>query len=481
MRPLSTLLITFTLSWSIVRAQTFADFIAQLNTTPLNERQTLVDSFMNTVSAFPLTEQDTLAHFIYRGTANSVTVPGDANAWNVSTSSMNDIAGTNLWYRTDVYENDARLDYKFYLNGSSWILDPLNPRTILGGFGPNSELRMPAYVMPPEIEFYPNISHGTFIDTLFHSVNLGNTRTIKIYLPPNYHTSAFSFPMILVHDGLEFITLANSNNVLDYLIDQQLIEPTIGVFVPPVNRTEEYTGNLQGFFTSFIVNEVIPWVDSRFRTIRDPRKRAVMGPSAGGNISLWQGLTHPEVFGNVAAQSSYIQSSIFDGFQNGPALDLNIYMNLGTYDLPIIIPLVRNFIPILQSKGYTYQYQEYHEGHSWGLWRTHIDDALQMFYPGAPTGIELATLPPSKHRLNQNYPNPFNPTTTIEFDLPEASSVTLRIYNIIGEEVTTLVSKELSAGTYRYLWDAHGLASGVYILKLDADEYSLLKKAVLLE
>ena len=180
MRPLSTLLITFTLSWSIVRAQTFADFIAQLNTTPLNERQTLVDSFMNTVSGFPLTEQDTLAHFIYRGSANSITVPGDANAWNVSTSPMTHIVSTNLWYRTDVYENDARLDYKFYLNGSSWILDPLNPRTILGGFGPNSELRMPAYLMPPEIEFYPNIPHGTFIDTLLHSVNLGNTRTIKV-------------------------------------------------------------------------------------------------------------------------------------------------------------------------------------------------------------------------------------------------------------------------------------------------------------
>jgi hypothetical protein len=70
--------------------------------------------------------------------------------------------------------------------------------------------------------------------------------------------------------------------------------------------------------------------------------------------------------------------------------------------------------------------------------------------------------------LGQNYPNPFNPTTTIEFSIPKAEFVTLKIYNILGEEVTTLVSERLTAGQYKYQWDASGLPSGVYFYKLEA-------------
>ena len=364
-----------------VGSQTFDDFLAQLDATPLDQRPALVDSFIDTTAAFPLVEQDTLAHFIYRGSAQSISLPGDANAWTIGASPMTLVAGTDLWHRTQSYEIDARLDYKFVLNGSNWILDPLNPNTVLGGFGPNSELCMPAYQAPPEIEFYPEIPHGSLQDTLFYSVNMGNSRTIRVYLPPSYDVSSDCYPMILFHDGLEYISLANADNVIDYLIHHERIVPIIAVFVPPVGRNEEYAGSLQNKFTSFIVEEIIPWLDSRFRTLAGPESRAVLGASNGGNISLWFGLNHPDIFGNIAAQSGYIQSSIYDRFQNSPVLDVKLYLDLGTYDIPMLIPLVRDFIPILQAGGYTYRYQEYHEGHSWGSWRAHIDDALEMFFP----------------------------------------------------------------------------------------------------
>ncbi|UCG55151.1 MAG: T9SS type A sorting domain-containing protein, partial [Dehalococcoidia bacterium] len=64
------------------------------------------------------------------------------------------------------------------------------------------------------------------------------------------------------------------------------------------------------------------------------------------------------------------------------------------------------------------------------------------------------------------YPNPFNPSTTIEFDLPKTSQVTLKIYNILGEEVATLVSDRLTAGSYSYEWNASNLSSGVYLYRL---------------
>ena len=88
---------------------------------------------------------------------------------------------------------------------------------------------------------------------------------------------------------------------------------------------------------------------------------------------------------------------------------------------------------------------------------------------------------PKSYALYQNYPNPFNPNTTIEFDLPKTAEVTLKIFNILGEEVATLVSDRLSAGSYSYEWTrTGGIASGVYLYRLQAGDYVETRKMVLL-
>lgn len=87
---------------------------------------------------------------------------------------------------------------------------------------------------------------------------------------------------------------------------------------------------------------------------------------------------------------------------------------------------------------------------------------------------------PQNFALSQNYPNPFNPSTTIEFDLPKTSEVSLKVFNILGEEVATLVSDRLSAGSYFYEWDASGLASGIYLYRLQASDYVETRKMVLM-
>jgi len=87
---------------------------------------------------------------------------------------------------------------------------------------------------------------------------------------------------------------------------------------------------------------------------------------------------------------------------------------------------------------------------------------------------------PNGFQLLQNYPNPFNPTTTIEFSLPKTEIVTLEVYNILGEELATLVSERLTAGKYKYDWDASSLASGVYFYQLQAGSFMETKKMLLL-
>jgi hypothetical protein len=82
--------------------------------------------------------------------------------------------------------------------------------------------------------------------------------------------------------------------------------------------------------------------------------------------------------------------------------------------------------------------------------------------------------------LEQNYPNPFNPSTAIEFELLKRSDVTLKIFNILGDEVATLVSDKLSAGSYSYEWDASNFASGVYFYRLQAGDDVETRKMVLM-
>ena len=88
---------------------------------------------------------------------------------------------------------------------------------------------------------------------------------------------------------------------------------------------------------------------------------------------------------------------------------------------------------------------------------------------------------PKDYALEQNYPNPFNPSTTIEFSLPAAEKVSLKIYNLLGQVVTTLVNGYREAGTYNVNWDASNLSTGIYIYRVEANSFSLTKKMTLLK
>lgn len=89
----------------------------------------------------------------------------------------------------------------------------------------------------------------------------------------------------------------------------------------------------------------------------------------------------------------------------------------------------------------------------------------------SPSAVELISGLPDGFSLKQNYPNPFNPTTNIEYSIPEQSFVQLKVYDILGNEVSTLVNEELSAGTYKADFTAQNLASGFYIAQLRTGNY----------
>ncbi|MFZ0454378.1 MAG: T9SS type A sorting domain-containing protein, partial [Ignavibacteriaceae bacterium] len=111
-------------------------------------------------------------------------------------------------------------------------------------------------------------------------------------------------------------------------------------------------------------------------------------------------------------------------------------------------------------------------------------DAMQKVYAAfnaAVDVVETGSGIPMTYKLSQNYPNPFNPTTTIEFALPKAQNVTLKIYNVLGQEVATLINSNIAAGNHSIRFDASNLSSGLYIYKISAGSFTSAKKMMLLK
>ena len=115
-----------------------------------------------------------------------------------------------------------------------------------------------------------------------------------------------------------------------------------------------------------------------------------------------------------------------------------------------------------------------------GSEQTASEPKSAMLERGQITSNEDMTTP-SQFNLDQNYPNPFNPNTNIEFSLAQSGQATLKVYNLLGQEVATLLNTNLSAGAHTVNFDASELSSGVYIYQLQANNQTLTKRMTLIK
>ncbi len=134
------------------------------------------------------------------------------------------------------------------------------------------------------------------------------------------------------------------------------------------------------------------------------------------------------------------------------------------------------------ARCYTDNWQSYASNEIAINWNAPLVFVSGFFNESPLTSVETPPpVAPRSFTLLQNYPNPFNPTTAISYQLSAGSEVSLRVYDILGRLVATLVQGRQNAGTYRVTFNAKGLTSGVYFYRLEAGDRSMTRKMVVLK
>lgn len=343
-----------------------------------SERSQMLDSLLATLTGFPYIESDTVATFFYHGDAKDVALASDANGWDRTADYLIRIPDTDVWFVQENLESDARIEYNFIVNGKQPIVDPHGSYQ----FGSVSEVRMPKYFPPWEVEYLPDIPHGIMKDTVVTSGLLKESRPLRIYLPPNYvEAQSDSFGLAVFHDGSEFLSVGQARNVLDRLAYEHMTEPVVAVFVPPQHRKEEYVGTRTDDFAGFIASELVPVLSPRFRLKADPKFHAVLGFSNGGNSALWIAQRFPSIFGNAASFSGNLTAGTIDAYRTTASAPLRLYIESGTYT--DFLQEALRFTNVARAQGHNLRFDVAHEGHSWANVRAHLRRALQFFFsPG---------------------------------------------------------------------------------------------------
>jgi tetratricopeptide (TPR) repeat protein len=175
----------------------------------------------------------------------------------------------------------------------------------------------------------------------------------------------------------------------------------------------------------------------------------------------------------IVSKEEYEQaiSNFDETAQNNQGTDIALYNEINAYTTALLLDTTNSM-----GKGRLVKYKS----SSITDYLKNVSSLLKTRGKKIENGENI--LIPKEYKLYQNYPNPFNPMTTIKYDIPKTARVTLKIYDILGREVRTLIDNEVkSPGSYRVMFNASSLASGVYIYRLQTDEYTNSKKMILIK
>jgi enterochelin esterase family protein len=338
---------------------------------------------------FPLVFGQT-AVFFWRGAGKSVEWRGDLVGWEPSRAAQGRrIGSTDVWTWRHELLPRSRADYKIVVNGGTWLLDPANPHQQVGGYGPNSEIRMPGWSAPENATRKAGVPRGTLGgDVAISSEKLGYAVNVRVYTPAGFDPAAAKrLPVLYVTDGSDYLNddMGGAVVTLDNLIAGATIPPVLAVFIDPwdrvanVNRRERelIPSPAACAFCDFIAGELVPMIDARYPTLASPEHRAILGTSLGGLHATFMALRYPKTFALAGVQSPALGVApwVLDELEKSTVRPARAFIDVGLYE-EWCLPGARRLRDTLERRRTRVMHLEVPDGHSWGHWRATLDDAI---------------------------------------------------------------------------------------------------------
>ncbi|NNF61232.1 MAG: enterochelin esterase [Gammaproteobacteria bacterium] len=344
---------------------------------------------------FPLVDGSDVT-FVYHGQADEVFL----RCWIAGLDTaqpFQQLADSDLWATTIELPRGSRIEYKFEVvsNGHrELILDPLNDVLAHDPFGANSVCQGYGYERPDWTQHDPSVRSGSLEQLHFDSAVFGEQREAVIYLPARFRKNR-RYPLLVVHDGNDYLNFAALQTVLDNLIQALEIPPLIAALIQSPDRLIEYSGN--DMHADFVANELLTQLTDRYPLLDEPQSRCLMGASFGGVAALHTAWRNPGLFGRLLLQSGSFAFSDLGRHQRGPVFDpvvqfMNefrkgpgpvanrIYLSCGIYES--LIYENRSLVPRLQAEGIEVRFEEARDAHNWENWRDRLRTGLSWLFPG---------------------------------------------------------------------------------------------------
>ena len=353
-----------------------------------------IDSFLAS-HEFPLAEPP-LYTFAYRGAADAVNLRHWINGLATS-QPFRRLHGTDLWVRTVELPPGSRVEYKLEIvnrGRAEWIEDPLNPQRAMDPFGANSVVAAAGYEVPEWTLPDPDARPGTLEERAIESEILGEAREYTLYLPARFRARR-RYPLLIVHDGPDYLEYAGLRTVLDNLIHRLEIPSMVVALLHPVARLREYAANLE--HARFLIEELVPQLERELPLHATPEGRCLMGASMGAVACFHAATREPGFFERLLLQSGSFAFTDIGENPRGPAFEpivefvneyradpkpvsRRVFLSVGTYES--LVYENRSLLPVLQATGMNVRYVEARDGHNWENWRDRLREGLSWLLPG---------------------------------------------------------------------------------------------------
>ena len=306
--------------------------------------------------------------------------------------------GTDLWYLVLELPEGSRVEYQIEITRGDHqerINDPLNAKRSHSPMGSSSVCFATGYTTPDWVLPDPEARPGELTSVVLRSRALRRDCEVGVYLPARFRRTA-TYPLLVVHDGQDFLHYAAAKVVLDNLIHRLDIAEMVVAFIHSEDRLNEYANSTA--HARFVTDELVPLLERDFPLVGQRSGRCLLGSSFGAVAALSAANRSPDTYGSLVLLSgSFVFTDIGTDHGGGPAFDPvvkfvnrfrekpsavaeKVFVSCGIYES--LIYENRSLVPLLDATGMEVRYVEARDGHNWENWRDRLRDGLSWLFPG---------------------------------------------------------------------------------------------------